>query len=275
MEMPGLTYSASDYRYGFNSKEKDSAFGLLHYDYGFRIYHPGLGRFLSVDPLAGEFPWVSPFNFTENSPILFIDMKGDSLDVNGNTKEAISDIYSLVDESYHSRISVNGTRVNFDKSGLGDEELANDSGLALLAGLTSAEENYVYSVSNTAKIKNRKTGEIFDQDLSEGDQVSNISVTPRLPAPLSPGGTTVLEGVEAEVTIHPHLRLYEYNSEGEVVEKSRASIVFHELQESYERTTNKLPYMDPKTNTGAHTIAIDKEANFHKKSHQPGKARRY
>nr|HMQ70821.1 hypothetical protein [Ignavibacteria bacterium] len=241
----------------------------------FRIYHPGLGRFLSVDPLAGEFPWVSPFNFTENSPILFIDMKGDSLDVNGNTKEAISDIYSLVDESYHSRISVNGTRVNFDKSGLGDEELANDSGLALLAGLTSAEENYVYSVSNTAKIKNRKTGEIFDQDLSEGDQVSNISVTPRLPAPLSPGGTTVLEGVEAEVTIHPHLRLYEYNSEGEVVEKSRASIVFHELQESYERTTNKLPYMDPKTNTGAHTIAIDKEANFHKKSHQPGKARRY
>ena len=76
MEMPGLTYSASDYRYGFNGKEKDSAFGLLHYDYGFRIYHPGLGRFLSVDPLAGSYAGWSPFNYVMGNPIRLIDPDG-------------------------------------------------------------------------------------------------------------------------------------------------------------------------------------------------------
>ncbi len=76
MEMPGLTYSASDYRYGFNSKEKDAAFGLLHYDYGFRIYHPGLGRFLSVDPLAGLAPDWNPYRFGFDNPVLYIDPFG-------------------------------------------------------------------------------------------------------------------------------------------------------------------------------------------------------
>ena len=80
MEMPGLTYSASDYRYGFNGKEKDPAFGLLHYDYGFRIYHPGLGRFLRIDPLAAKYPSWSPYNYTLNNPILFIDPDGLSVE---------------------------------------------------------------------------------------------------------------------------------------------------------------------------------------------------
>ena len=80
MEMPGLTYIASDYRYGFNSKEKDAAFGLLHYDYGFRIYHPGLGRFLSVDPLAAKYAGWSPFNYVMGNPIRFIDPDGRKVD---------------------------------------------------------------------------------------------------------------------------------------------------------------------------------------------------
>jgi RHS repeat-associated protein len=52
MEMPGRSFQSGGYRYGFNGKEKDpTEFGALtHYDYGFRIYNPALGRFLSVDP---------------------------------------------------------------------------------------------------------------------------------------------------------------------------------------------------------------------------------
>ncbi len=94
MEMPGLTYSASDYRYGFNSKEKDSAFGLLHYDYGFRIYHPGLGRFLSVDPRAAKYSGWSPYHYVLNNPILNIDPRGDTTRVyslEGQLLETIED----------------------------------------------------------------------------------------------------------------------------------------------------------------------------------------
>ena len=78
-EMPGRTYNIGDYRYGFNGKEKDQndEWGdLTHYDYGFRIYNPAIGRFLSVDPLAGEFPWVTPYNYAENRPIDGIDLWG-------------------------------------------------------------------------------------------------------------------------------------------------------------------------------------------------------
>jgi RHS repeat-associated protein len=45
-------------------------------DYGFRFYDPEIGRFPSLDPLADEFAWVSPYNYAENSPIANIDLWG-------------------------------------------------------------------------------------------------------------------------------------------------------------------------------------------------------
>jgi RHS repeat-associated protein len=58
MVMPGRKFSAGSlYRYGFNGKEKDNDINSLTvYDYGFRIYNPGIGRFLSVDPLTKNIP---------------------------------------------------------------------------------------------------------------------------------------------------------------------------------------------------------------------------
>ena len=76
--MPGRKNEpASGYRYGFNGKEKDKDMNsLTAYDYGFRIYNPAIGRFLSVDPLANEYPWNSTYAFAENDPINFIDLDG-------------------------------------------------------------------------------------------------------------------------------------------------------------------------------------------------------
>lgn len=64
------------YRYGFNGKEKDDSFGLTNYDYGFRIYNPTIGKFLSVDPLTGSYPWYTPYQFAGNRPINSIDLDG-------------------------------------------------------------------------------------------------------------------------------------------------------------------------------------------------------
>lgn len=41
-----------------------------------RMYMPGLGRFFSVDPIAGEYPWYTPFQFAGNKPIWAIDLDG-------------------------------------------------------------------------------------------------------------------------------------------------------------------------------------------------------
>lgn len=78
--MPGRQYTnGNKYRYTFNGKESDpetvgTAGGTQ--DYGMRIYNPSLGKFLSVDPIAKNFPWNSPYAFAENGPIDAIDLDG-------------------------------------------------------------------------------------------------------------------------------------------------------------------------------------------------------
>jgi RHS repeat-associated protein len=66
-------------RVGFNGKEKDSETVGTNgntYDYGFRIYNPSLGRFLSVDPLTKSYPWYTPYQFAGNKVIMAIDLDG-------------------------------------------------------------------------------------------------------------------------------------------------------------------------------------------------------
>jgi RHS repeat-associated protein len=79
------SFSTSDlglskgYSYGFNGKEKDDeglGGGGSTYDYGFRIYNPALGRFLSVDPLFESYPFFTPYQFSANTPISSIDLDG-------------------------------------------------------------------------------------------------------------------------------------------------------------------------------------------------------
>ncbi len=99
----GRTESSGDYRYGFNGKEKDDKGewggeyltsatccdsegnviinytlqkSQTYYDYGFRIYNPGIGKFLSVDPLTQQYPWYTPYQFAGNKPITAIDVDG-------------------------------------------------------------------------------------------------------------------------------------------------------------------------------------------------------
>ena len=76
--MPGRTFNSTTYRYGFNGKENDNEVkgNGNSQDYGFRIYDPRLGRFLSVDPLFKEYPWYTPYQFAGNKPIWAIDRDG-------------------------------------------------------------------------------------------------------------------------------------------------------------------------------------------------------
>ena len=75
--MPGRSFNSPSYRYGFNGKEKDDNLGgQTSYDYGFRIYNPGIGKFLSVDPLSGSFSELTPYQFASNRPIDGVDLEG-------------------------------------------------------------------------------------------------------------------------------------------------------------------------------------------------------
>ena len=94
-------------RYGFNGKEKLNEFEgegkVDRYDFGARMYDARLGRFLSVDPLARKFPWVTPFQFASNSPIQSTDLDG---------AETLNKVYVIVDDQKTTFITKpNGNRV--------------------------------------------------------------------------------------------------------------------------------------------------------------------
>ncbi|HBG69515.1 MAG TPA: hypothetical protein DDX57_01865 [Bacteroidales bacterium] len=64
--------------FGFNGQEADNEIkgtgNSLEFKY--RIYDSRLGKFLSVDPLAPEYPWNSTYAFAENDVIRCIDLEG-------------------------------------------------------------------------------------------------------------------------------------------------------------------------------------------------------
>jgi RHS repeat-associated protein len=78
-EMHESAFNFGKYRYGFNGKEADyddEFSALTHYDYGFRVYNPAIGRFLSVDPLTRDYASWTPYAFAMNRVIDGVDLDG-------------------------------------------------------------------------------------------------------------------------------------------------------------------------------------------------------
>jgi|GEM_PF-4740702 len=77
--LPKRNFTGDKYRFGFNGQEKDdeihNAIGT-NYAYKYRLYDCRIGRFFSLDPLAGKYPWNSPYSFSENDPINYPELEG-------------------------------------------------------------------------------------------------------------------------------------------------------------------------------------------------------
>ena len=61
--MAERTYSNSEYRYGFNGREKDNEFSESVI-YKERIYDPVIARWKKVDGRTDLYPYSSPYVFT-------------------------------------------------------------------------------------------------------------------------------------------------------------------------------------------------------------------
>ena len=71
-------------RYKYNGKEFDQETG--NYYYGARYYDPKTSLWLSVDPLAEKYNEWSPYNYTLNNPVKYVDPDG-----NGPWKPKVND----------------------------------------------------------------------------------------------------------------------------------------------------------------------------------------
>ncbi len=106
--MQTRSYAARAGRIGFNGIEKNSDINEEVYDSDFRLYDARLARWTSVDPEDHYFPYCSPYNFNFNSPIIFIDKRGDNPVLSGLAMAAINmvlQIYKIASENYHEHKS--------------------------------------------------------------------------------------------------------------------------------------------------------------------------
>ncbi|MGB1270252.1 MAG: RHS repeat domain-containing protein, partial [Flavobacteriaceae bacterium] len=78
MLVPNRHASSAAYRYGFQGQEKDDELkgegNSLNYK--FRMHDPRVGRFFAVDPLEKDYPWNSPYAFSENEVINATELEG-------------------------------------------------------------------------------------------------------------------------------------------------------------------------------------------------------
>ena len=104
-----------DERFKFTGKERDEETG---YDYFGARYYWQAGTWLSVDPLAGDYPQISPYAYCAWNPISRIDPDGrDDFEVNWNpeaNKVTIKQIENKNHDQFHI-VDANGNRIASSK----------------------------------------------------------------------------------------------------------------------------------------------------------------
>lgn len=159
MLVPNRHGNSSSYRYGFNGKEMDNEIKGegAQYDYGFRIYDPRIGKFLSQDPLFQSYPWLTPYQFASNSPIWAVDLDGLESKIVILAKDAPP---MVIERTSENRIQWQATKASYYKA------FANNSGWGEGKSLYhSTTENWsgplngtltINASGNTAKISYRE-----------------------------------------------------------------------------------------------------------------------
>ncbi|MBK7911560.1 RHS repeat domain-containing protein [Candidatus Pollutiaquabacter sp.] len=310
MGMPGRSsLPEPNYRFGHSGKEGLGSGSTQLMYFGHRIFDNRISRWVSPDPFASLYPTLSSYCGMGNTPTKLVDKDGGRLWLSGENAE--SDIRLLVQTKYQDRISFTADGellVNLTASAVTPVLKQNeDEGLLLLYNLASAEENYMYMSANrhiqlVNAAGNLSTPKYDLLGISENG-IYSWSKTKMQPNTLGEWKTW-FQNTPSSKQHRPKVDESSRKYDGIVVisaiasfvddygAKPRGSIVFHELFENYQRTTNRQPWGVPKFDSkgnaielgihdyvydysyknGAHQLASEAEERYYSRSAQPGVA---
>ena len=281
MIMPGRNFSSNDYRYGFNGMEKDDEVkgGGNSLDFGARMYDSRLGKWLSIDPLAAKYPYLSPFNYVANNPIIYIDPDGKVIRLGGNSTMGLADIMSILPAGkYKSLLSVVNDEIVFNIS---EEEALNSNDPAVLVVYRLAQSKKVYKWTVNTNIKDgdgvgySKTGDRWPERVVKDEKGKPITYKKTITK--RSGRTKQVNAYQKErvsTQSQPSDPTVDYEREygpnmgaegvTDKTKLTRTETVLHEFFEMYFEGEKGLPYSThpnlydgPIVGSGAHNSAIN------------------
>ncbi|QTY27311.1 RHS repeat-associated core domain-containing protein [Flavobacterium sp. CS20] len=166
MLLPGRHGAVDSYRYGFQGQEKDDEIkgegNSLNYKY--RMHDPRLGRFFAIDPLAKQYPFYSPYQFSGNKVISHRELEGG---------EELVSILPPDNKSFFSAVNGKGLQMSIITKGLeniGEKATAFSYTFAykeLAKGKLMGTNGKVYTVNELV---------VRDYNMVDGTVVENITM---------------------------------------------------------------------------------------------------
>ena len=103
-----VTLPEAKNKFLFNGKEEMLGRDIGMLDFGARIYDPTIARWNSLDPKANRDVYYSPYAYCRNSPIVFIDPKGEI--ISGKLSGAIAEFMDQFAKDHNLSISLDPTK---------------------------------------------------------------------------------------------------------------------------------------------------------------------
>jgi RHS repeat-associated protein len=114
-----------------------------HLDFGARIYDSRIGRWLSRDPMANNYPNQSAYNYAVNSPIMFFDPNGEDAIVTIDKSEP-----NKTTITFSTKVFVTGTGYEKDGTFISDLQKTSDE---IFTDWSYTENGHTYIVKYDIK----------------------------------------------------------------------------------------------------------------------------